>query len=118
MVLEPNFTLGIKQTSLISKRRFSRAHHHQKSQMLVCWIQISQHLVAAMAHCCVQIHKLKQSHDLTFQICAHQAFACRNRHHKRAPRTPVRKTQKSSHPKPCHMPQLSLENLPRAALDS
>ena len=72
--------------------------------MLVCWIQISQHLAAAMAHCCVQIHKLKQSPDLTFQICAHQAFACRNRHHRRASRPPVRKTQKSGHPKPCNAP--------------
>ena len=59
MISESNFVLGIKQTSLIRKRRFSCAHHRQKSHMLVYWIQISQHLAAAMAHCCVQILKPK-----------------------------------------------------------
>ena len=74
MVSEPNFVLDIKQTSLTSKRRFSHAHHHQKSQMLVCWIQISQHLAVAMAHYCVQIQKLKHSCDLTYQMCTSSLF--------------------------------------------
>ena len=49
--------------------------------------------------------------DLTFQICAHQAFAGRNRPHKRAPRPPVRKTQKSDQLKTSHVP-------PRTAVSS
>ena len=47
-------------------------------------------------------------HVSPYQICAHQAFACRNRSHRRAPRPPARKTQKSGQPKPSHAP-------PRAA---
>ena len=43
-----------------------------------------------------------------YQICAHQAFACRNRSHKRAPRPPARKPQKSIQSKASHAP-------PRAA---
>ena len=43
-----------------------------------------------------------------YQICAHQAFACRNRSHRRAPWPPARKTQKSGQPKASHA-------LPRAA---
>ena len=44
-----------------------------------------------------------------YQICAHQAFACRNRSHRRAPRPLARKTQKSGQPKASHTP-------PRAAV--
>ena len=39
-----------------------------------------------------------------YQICAHQAFACRNRSHRRAPRHPPRKTQKFGQPKSSHAP--------------
>ena len=39
-----------------------------------------------------------------YQICAHQASACRNRSHRRAPRPPTRKTQKSGQPKASHAP--------------
>ena len=46
-----------------------------------------------------------------YQICAHQAFACRNRHNRRAPRPSVRKTQKSGQPKVNHA-------LPYAAVSS
>ena len=46
-----------------------------------------------------------------YQICAYQAFACRNRTHRRAPRPPARKTQKSGQPKASHA-------LPRAAVSS
>ena len=46
-----------------------------------------------------------------YQICAHQAFACQNRHNRRAPRPPARKTQKSDQPKANHAP-------PRAAVSS
>ena len=53
-----------------------------------------------------------------YQICAHQAFACRNRHNRRALRPPARKTKKSGQPKANHAPQLAPKNLPRATLDS
>ena len=39
-----------------------------------------------------------------YQIYAHQASACRNRSHRRAPRPPTRKTQKSGQPKASHAP--------------
>ena len=44
-----------------------------------------------------------------YQICAYQAFACRNRHNRRAPRPFARKTQKSGQQKASHAP-------PRAAV--
>ena len=46
-----------------------------------------------------------------YQICAHQAFACRNRHNRRAPWPPMRKTQKFGQPKVNHA-------LPRTAVSS
>ena len=39
-----------------------------------------------------------------YQICAHQAFAYRNQHNRRAPWPPARKTQKSGQPKANHAP--------------
>ena len=39
-----------------------------------------------------------------YQICAHQAFACRNRSHRRAPWPSARKTQKSGQQKASHAP--------------
>ena len=53
-----------------------------------------------------------------YQICAHQDFACRNRSHRRAPRPPARKTQKSIQPKASHAPQLASESLSCAASES
>ena len=52
----------------------------------------------------LHLWSLKQVEPLTLQICANQAFAWRNQPHRCAPRSPVRKTQKSGHPKPCHAP--------------
>ena len=66
----------------------------------------------------LHLWSLKQVEPLTLQICANQAFTWRNQPHRRAPRSPVRKTKKSGHPKLCHAPQLSPEKLPRAASDS
>ena len=54
----------------------------------------------------------------SYQICTHQAFACRNRSHRRAPRPSVRKTQKSGQPKASHAPQLASESLSHTASDS
>ena len=51
-----------------------------------------------------------------YQICAHQAFACRNQSHRRAPRPPARKTQKSGQPKDSHAPQLASKSLSCAAM--
>ena len=53
-----------------------------------------------------------------YQICAHQDFACRNRSHKRAPRPPARKPQKSIQSKASHAPQIASESLSRATSDS
>ena len=50
----------------------------------------------------LHLWSLKQVEPLTYQICAHQAFACRNRTHRHAPRPPARKTQKSGQPKASH----------------
>ena len=55
------------------------------------------------------------------QICAHQAFACRNRSHRRAPRPPARKIRNPVNRKLAmrrHAPQLVSESLSRAASDS
>ena len=52
----------------------------------------------------LHLWSLKQVEPLTLQICANQDFAWRNQPHRRAPRSPVRKTQKSGHWKPCHAP--------------
>ena len=104
MVSQPNFVRGIKQTSLTSKRRFSRAYHHQKSHMLVCWIQISQHLVAAMAHYCVLILKAQAICASPYQIYAHQAFAWWNQQDIRAPRHIATKTQKPDLQRQPHAP--------------
>ena len=57
-------------------------------------------VVASLLH----LWSLKQVEPLTLQICANQAFTWRNQPHRRAPRSPVRKTKKSGHPKLCHAP--------------
>ena len=56
-----------------------------------------------------------------YQICAHQAFTCRNRSHRRGPWPSARKTQKSGQQKASHAPpraKIASESLPRAASDS
>ena len=53
-----------------------------------------------------------------YQICAHQDFAFQNRSHRRAPRPPARKTQKSSQAKASHASQIASESLSHAASDS
>ena len=110
MVSEPNFVLGIRQTSLTNKED---SHVHTA-------IRSHTYLFAGS-----RLHSISQPSWLTAvsrsqaqairvspnQICAHQAFACRNRSHRRAPRPPARKTQKSGQPKASHAP-------PRAAVSS
>ena len=60
----------------------------------------------------------RQQPHKPYQICAHQAFAYRNRSHRRAPRPPARKTQKSGQPKASHASQIASKSLSRAASDS
>ena len=107
MVSEPNFVLGIKQKSLASKED---SHVH---------ITVRSHTCLSTGY---RLHSISQPPWLTavsrsssqairvspYQIYAHQAFACRNQHNRRAPRPPARKTQKSGQPKANHA-------LPRAA---
>ena len=64
------------------------------------------------------VSKFNHQAICAYQICAHQDFACRNRPHRRAPRPPARKTQKSGQPKSTHAPQLASKNIPRTASDS
>ena len=117
MVSEPNFVLGIRQTSLTNKED---SHVHTA-------IRSHTYLFAGS-----RLHSISQPSWLTAvsrssspsnrvspnQICAHQAFACRNRSHRRAPRPPARKTQKSGQPKASHAPLLASESLSRAASNS
>ena len=51
-----------------------------------------------------KIHKLKQSHDLTLQICANPCFAWWNQHHRRAPRPSATKSQKLGPQQKSHAP--------------
>ena len=55
-----------------------------------------------------KIHKLKQSHALTFQICANLSFTWWNQHHRRAPQPSTTKTQKLGPEQQPHMPHTPL----------
>ena len=110
MVSEPNFVFGIKQISLANKKD---SHVHTAIRSHTCLSagsrlhSISQPLwLTAVSRSSNQARR-----DLTYQICANPSFACRNQPHKRAPRPPARKTQKSGKPKPSHTP-------PRTAVSS
>ena len=110
MVLEPNFVLGIKQKSLTSKED---PHVHITIRSHTCLS------VGSRLHGIFQtpwLSAMSKSNNQAicaslYQICAHQDFACRNQPHRRAPRPPTRKTQKSGQPKSTHAPQLASENL-------
>ena len=117
MVLEPNFVLGIKQKSLASKED---SHVHIIIRSHICLFAGSRlHGISQPPWlCAVSKFNNQAIRASPYQICAHQDFACRNRSHKRAPRPPARKTQKSVQPKASHAPQLASESLSRAASDS
>ena len=110
MISEPNFVLGIKQKSLASKEDF---HVHITIRSHTCLSAGSRlHGISQPPWLCAVSKSNNQVICASpYQICAHQAFACRNRPHRRAPRPPARKTQKSSRPKPSHAP-------PRVAVSS
>ena len=111
MVSKSNFVLGIKQNISSKQRRISRTHHHQKSHMLLCWILTPRHLAATWLCAVSKPNKLKQSRDLTLQICANPCFAWWNQHHRRAPWPPAKETQKLG-------PQRQAQATPRAANSS
>ena len=117
MVSEPNFVLGIKQKSLASKED---PHVHIIIRSHTCLFAGSRlHGILQPPWLCAVSKSNNQANCASpYQICAHQDFACRNQHHRRAPRPPTRKTQKSNQSKSTHTPQLASENLPRIASDS
>ena len=110
MVLEPNFVLGIKQKSLASKED---SHVHIIIRSHICLFAGSRlHGISQPPWLCAVSKFNNQAIRVSpYQICAHQAFACRNRPHRRAPRSLARKTQKFGQSKPSHMP-------PRAVVSS
>ena len=117
MVSEPNFVLGIKQKSLATKEDL---HVNITIRSHTCLFAGSRlHGILQPPWLCAVSKSNNQAICASpNQICAHQDFACRNQQHRRAPRPPTRKTQKSGQPKSTYMPQLASENLPRTASDS
>ena len=102
MVSESNFVLGIKQKSLASKED---PHVHITIRSHTCLSAGSRLHGISQPPWLYVVSKSNQAICAsTYQICAHQAFACRNRPHRRASRPPSRKTQKSGQPKPSHAP--------------
>ena len=103
MVSEPNFVLGIKQKSLVSKED---SHVHITIRSHTCLSAGSRfHSISQPPWLTAVSRSSNQaSHDLTYQICANPSFSCQNQPHRRAPRPPARKTQKSGKPKPSHAP--------------
>ena len=110
MVSEPNFVFGIKQKSLASKED---SHMHIIIRSRTCLSAGSRlHGISQPPWlCAVSKFNNQAIRASPYQICAHQAFACRNRPHRRAPRSLARKTQKFGQSKPSHMP-------PRAVVSS
>ena len=117
MVSEPGFVLGIKQKSLASNED---PHVHFTIISHTCLFAGSGlHGILQPPWLCVMSKSNNQAICASpYQICAHQDFACRNQPHKRAPRPPARKTQKSGQLKSTHAPRLAPKNLPHAASDS
>ena len=103
MVSEPNFVHGIKQKSLASKED---SHMHIIIRSRTCLSAGSRlHGISQPPWlCAVSKFNNQAIRASPYQICAHQAFACRNRPHRRAPRHPPRKTKKSGQPKSSHVP--------------
>ena len=117
MVSEPGFVLGIKQKSLASNED---PHVHFTIISHTCLFAGSGlHGILQPPWLCVMSKSNNQAICASpYQICAHQDFACRNQPHKRAPRPPARKTQKSGQLKSTHAPRLAPKNLPRFQISS
>ena len=117
MVSEPNFVLDIKQTSLANKKILTCTPPSEVTH--TCLLDLDSTASRSRHGSLLCLDPQAQAiHVSPYQTCAHQAFAYRNRSHRRAPRPPVRKTQKSGQPKASHAPQIASESLSRAALDS
>ena len=103
MISEPNFVLGIKQKSLASKED---SHVHITIRSHTCLSAGSRlHGISQPPWLCAMSKSNNQVICASpYQICAHQAFACRNQPYRHTPRPPARKTQKSDQPKPSHVP--------------
>ena len=103
MVSKPSFVLGIKEKSLASKED---SHVHITIRSHTCLSAGSRlHSISQVPWLIAVSRSLNQaSRDLTYQICANPSFSCQNQPHRRAPRPPARKTQKSSQPKSTHAP--------------
>ena len=108
MVSEPNFVLGIKQKSLANKEILMCTSQSEVTH--VCLLDLDSTASCSRHGSLLCLDPQAQAIRVSpYQICAHQAFACRNRPHRHAPRPPARKTQKSGQPKAIHAP-------PRAAV--
>ena len=117
MVSEPNFVLGIKQTSLANKKILTFTPPTEVTH--TCLLDLDSTTSRSRHGSLLCLDPQAQAIRVSpYQICAHQAFACQNRSHRRAPRPPARKTQKSGQPKASHAPQIASESLSRAASDS
>ena len=103
LLSEPNFVLDIKQKSLASKED---PHVHITIRSHTCLFAGSRlHGISQPPWLCAISKSNNQAICASpYQICAHQALACRNRPHRRAHRPPARKTQKFGLPKPSHAP--------------
>ena len=104
MVSEPNFVLSIKQTSLASKED---SHVHTIIRSHTCFSAGSWlHGILQPPWLCAvsKSNKLKQSRDLTLQICANPCFVWWNQQHRRAPRPLTKETQKHDLQRQPHAP--------------
>ena len=108
MVSEPNFVLDIKQTSLANKKILTCTPPSEVTH--TCLLDLDSTASRSRHGSLLCLDPQAQAIRVSpYQICAHQASACRNRSHRRAPRPPTRKTQKSGQLKASHVP-------PRAAV--
>ena len=107
MVSEPNFVLGIKQNLKQTKKILTCTPPSEVTHTYLLDLDSTASRSRHGSQLCLdpEAQAIRVS---PYQICAHQAFACRNRSHRRAPRHPPRKTQKSGQPKSSQAP-------PRAA---
>ena len=103
MVSEPNFVLGIKQKSLASKEESHvhitvRSHTYLSAGSKLHSISQPPWLIA------VSRSSNRASRDLTYQICAQQAFAWWNQLDRPTSRHIVTKTQEHDHQRQPHEP--------------
>ena len=104
MVSEPNFVLGIKQTSLASKEDDSHVHITIRSH--TCLSAGSRlHGISQPPWLCAMSKSNNQAICASpYQICAHQAFAWWNQLDRPAPRHIATKTQEPDRQRQPHAP--------------